>query len=96
MRLGFFLLRFLLRACNFNEMASIDDGTCYYSCMTCMDDYKFNINSAVTISSGLCSFCNEEEGLEPGACVGDLNSDGIRGTADLLMFLSCFGSQCEE
>jgi hypothetical protein len=83
-------------ACNFNEMASIADGTCYYTCIGCMDDDAFNFDSEATIGSGLCFFCNQDEGLEPGSCFGDLNSDGIRGTADLLMFLSYFGVQCEE
>ena len=83
-------------ACNFNEMANIDDGACYYTCIGCMDENALNFNSEATISSGLCFFCNEEEGLEPATCVGDLNSDGIRGTADLLMFLSYFGLQCDE
>ena len=71
-------------------------GACYYTCIGCIDDNALNYNSEARISSGLCFFGNEEEALKPGSCVGDLNSDGIRGTTDLLMFLSYLGLQCEK
>ena len=83
-------------ACNFNEIANIDNGTCQYTCIGCMDENALNFDFEATIDSGLCVYCNSEEQLEPGNCVGDLNADGIRGTADLLMFLSYFGLLCEE
>ena len=77
-------------------MANIDDGTCEYTCIGCMDESALNFNSEATMSSELCFFCNEVGPLNPESCVGDLNTDGIRGTADLLMFLSYFGLLCEE
>ncbi len=82
-------------ACNFNAEASFDDGLCNWECFGCMNSSAENYNPDATEDTGDCIFCTEEFDTES-ICIGDLNEDGIRGTADLLSLLSYFGMICED
>jgi hypothetical protein len=49
-----------------------------------------NYNPAATLDDGSCDqMCWEV------TCIGDLNEDGARSTADLMLFLGVFGTPCE-
>ena len=81
--------------CNFNPMATLDNG----SCLSAADLYPDAVvNGEVTVDClGRCfndengdGVCDEAENN----CPGDLNQDGIRGAADILILLSTFG--CEQ
>ena len=43
-------------ACNYEPNASIDDGSCDYSCFGCTDAEAFNYNPEATIDDGSCVF----------------------------------------
>jgi len=75
--------------------AATDNGTpCFASCdacapavvMGCTYDAANNFNALANDDDGSCTFDEE--------CVGDLDGDGVSATADLLLFLSVFGSSC--
>ncbi|MDA7743816.1 hypothetical protein N8891_06310, partial [Flavobacteriales bacterium] len=86
-------------ACNYDDEAATDDGTCHWNCVGCMDENALNYDSGATVESDLCFFCETGGGggsSDEETCIGDLNVDGIRGTADLLILLSYFGLMCEE
>lgn len=82
-------------ACNFNADATSDDGTCeYLSCAPvettgCTYPEATNYDAAATVDDGSCVGLG---GVNP--CPSDLNSDGAVSTADLLMFLVNFGTNC--
>ncbi len=74
-------------ACNFDSNASLDDGTCDFSCWT----------DAVACGGG--TFWDEglqQCVLEPSDCATDLNQDGMTSVLDLLVFLIAFDNQCPE
>lgn len=49
-----------------------------------------NYNPAATLDDGSCDqMCWEA------TCIGDLNEDGARSTADLMLFLGVFGTACD-
>jgi len=52
-----------------------------------MDSQDLNYHEAATIGSSECPFC-EAANVNEAFCGGDLNDDGIRGAADLLLLLS--------
>ena len=67
-------------ACNYNDEAGMDDGSCHYLCNYCLEGTVWN----------------EAEGgcvLDPSSCgwQPDSNDDQLIGVDDLLMFLSVFG-----
>ena len=43
-------------ACNYDETATIDNGTCDYSCWGCMDPEACNYNPEVTNDDGSCEY----------------------------------------
>ena len=43
-------------ACNYNENASIDDGSCDYECVGCTDSEACNYDETATIDSGECEY----------------------------------------
>jgi hypothetical protein len=45
-------------ACNYDELADIDDGSCDYSCIGCMDAGAANFDPNATVDSGLCVYCD--------------------------------------
>ena len=75
-------------ACNYFMGANMDDGSCdYESCVIsgCTYESALNYSPDATEDDSSCEFSS---------CLADLNSDGIVGTQDLLMFLSEFGFSC--
>lgn len=81
-------------ACNFNPAALFDDGSCEFtSCAGCTYPDALNFNPGAVFDDGSCVF-------DPSDCVdncpGDFNNDNVVNTADLLTFLSVFGTVCEE
>lgn len=95
-------------ACNYLPEAVIDNGTCIYAepgrnCDgTCINDFNqngwcdetevwgctyaaaLNFNALATGDNGSCVY----------SCSGDLNSDGMVDTGDILIMLSAYGSPC--
>jgi len=75
-------------ACNYNPLATRDNGTCEYaSCAGCTYVAASNYSPSASIDNGTC--------LYEVSCVGDFNSDGTVGTADLLVFVAAYGSDCQ-
>jgi predicted extracellular nuclease len=77
-------------ACNYNDGAFFDDGSCTYDCYGCTYADATNYDSAATMDNGQCEF----DFTDP--CPADVNEDGQVGTPDLLFFLSQFGTNCPE
>ncbi|MGB0424652.1 MAG: hypothetical protein ACPGED_10020, partial [Flavobacteriales bacterium] len=72
-------------ACNFNELSTTDDGSCYgYS--ACSNEDAVNFDPEATCNSGDCVF--------PSSCPGDFNNDDQVNASDLLFFLGNFGTLC--
>ena len=67
-------------ACNYNEEAGMDDGSCHYLCNYCLEGTMWNEAAGGCVLDP--SFC----GWQP-----DSNDDQLIGVDDLLMFLSVFG-----
>ena len=78
-------------ACNYNANATLDDGSCDYSCVILGCTYldADNYDSLATEDDGSCTFT-----IVPSTCPADLDDDGSVSTSDLLLFLSAFGTTC--
>lgn len=75
-------------ACNFEEEAIEDDGSCEFSCFDGSE--SCGPGTEWSESLGQCL------PLETDECHSDLNSDGMVNTTDLLWFLSDFNANCPE
>jgi hypothetical protein len=71
-------------ACNYDSTATLDDGSCDFSCAGCTDYTACNYDSTATLDDGSCEY-------ESCACPNDVNGDGSITVADLLIVLSEFG-----
>jgi len=70
-----------LQACNYNEVANEDDGSCEFVSCHCLDGTVWS---------------EELGGCIPAAtCPQDLDFDGVVGVNDLMNLLSAFGTPCE-
>ena len=81
--------------CNFNPISTLEDG----SCVSAADLYPDAVIDGVVTVDCLGRCINDENGdgvcdEAENDCPGDLNQDGIRGAADILILLSTFG--CEQ
>jgi len=84
------------RVVNVADAATGNGTPCYTSCdacapvvvMGCTYDAADNYNAEANDDDGSCEFSGGSD------CVGDLDGDGVSATADLLLFLSVFGSSC--
>lgn len=74
-------------ATNWNSEANTDDGSCLLP--GCTYESAENYSATATLDDGTCEFSLGS------ACMGDLDNDGVAATADLLLFLSVFGTTCE-
>ena len=79
-------------ACNYNNAANADDGSCdFASCSIpgCTYVNALNFNPLSTIDDGNCLFpaCDN-------TCPTDINSDGVITVADVLLLLTDFGLTC--
>ncbi|MDB4587661.1 fibrobacter succinogenes major paralogous domain-containing protein [bacterium] len=91
-------------ACNYEEGATEDDGSCILVEAAVDSAYTqgFNDGMAAGVESVAAEqFCGEgtvwDSGFElciPSDCFGDFNDDGERGTEDLLQLLAVFGTSC--
>ena len=76
-------------ACNYNEQANTNDGSCEYDSCDCPAD--INNDGFVTVSDILIMLgqfsCTSD-------CTADVNNDGTVTVADLLFILSHFGEVC--
>ena len=80
-------------ACNYDETAQYDDGSCDYSCQGCTDSSAANYDPEATIDSGDCIFC------EPGTFfltvdMTDAAGDGWDG-AEYVIFTDELGNLYE-
>ena len=73
-------------ACNYDETATVDDGTCDFSCYGCTDAEACNYDETATVDDGTCDFscygCTDAE-----ACNYDETATVDDGTCDY----SCYG-----
>ena len=46
-------------ACNYNNIANIDNESCNYSCYGCTDESAFNFDSEATIDDGSCLYASQ-------------------------------------
>ena len=79
-------------ACNYDETATADDGSCdFSSCIVlgCTYLYALNYAEEATDDDGTCIFGNTE-----GGCASDINMDGTVSVSDLLLLLTEFGQGC--
>ena len=76
-------------ACNYDEQANTNDGSCEYDSCNCPAD--INNDGHVTVADILIMLgqfsCTSD-------CTGDVNNDGSVTVADLLFILSHFGEVC--
>lgn len=78
-------------ACNYDPAATCDDGSCEFtSCQGCTYPDADNYDPTATIDDGSCV---GPSGLP---CAGDLNSDCVIDTTDLLMMLALYNTSCPE
>jgi len=71
-------------ACNYDAVASIDDGSCNFDCNGCMDMTACNYNADATIDDGSC-LVNDECGVCGGdnsSCGGCTNAEACNYNAD--------------
>lgn len=69
-------------ALNYQPGAVTDDGSCIFPWLICGPNTVWDFSTGQCVGLGDCS------------CPGDLNSDGVVGTVDLLQFLALFGNPC--
>ena len=77
-----------VEACNFNDEAAADDGSCDFSCF----DGSMSCGEG-TVWDPLIGQCIAGPVSD---CPSDINDDGVVNTADLLWFLAQFDIQCPE
>ena len=76
----------------FDPYAGIDDGSCGTLVVEgCLYENATNYDPIANTDNGSCQFDENGGGND---CPGDLDGDGAVATADLLNFLSFFGSTC--
>ena len=46
-------------ACNYNNLANIDNESCDYSCYGCIDELAFNFYTEATIDDGSCLYASQ-------------------------------------
>ena len=77
-------------ACNYDPDAGLSDCTLceYQSCQGCTYDIASNYNPAASIDDGSCII----EAVS--TCPADLDSDGLVGVSDLVIFIGAYGTIC--
>lgn len=71
---------------NYNADATLDDGSCLFTCYQETDLQQAYDNGVESVE------CPEEANND---CATDLDNDGEVATSDLLLFLSTFGDSCD-
>ena len=96
-------------ACNYDVLATADDGSCTYpqygfNCdgtsidgsnqfAGCTYSEALNFSAAANVDDGSCVFLDAPD--EVGPCLFDVSGDGSVNTPDLLIFLSYWETTCE-
>ena len=64
-------------ACNYNELATDDDGSCdFVTCSGCIDEYACNFDETSTNDDGSCTY--PDVGYDcTGNCLNDSDGDGV-------------------
>lgn len=94
-------------AANYNPLATADHGGCLPYLVGCMNPEAFNYNPFANqddAASCILELCGQDTYWDPvlQLCIGvfdcpeDLNRDGLVNSADLLIFLSYFGTNCAD
>jgi hypothetical protein len=78
-------------ACNYNEVASVDDGSCDYACLCPAD-----LNSDGFVSTDDLLILLAYYGCFQGNCIADINGDEAVNSNDLLAFLAAYGIPCPQ
>ena len=74
-------------ACNYNSNATLNGGSCEFSsCGGCTYVEALNYDASATLEDGSCTFEDD--------CPGDFDNDNSVTTADLLSFLTFYGTAC--
>ena len=91
-------------AFNYDSTATDDDGSCLYYTIGCAYNEACNYDSTAELDDGSCLFAEPgfdclgeqlEECQGSGACVSDIDGDGLVGVGDMLYLLSEFGMSCD-
>ncbi|MCB0761182.1 MAG: choice-of-anchor B family protein [Flavobacteriales bacterium] len=75
-------------ACNYDSAATVDDGSCDYSCYGCTDSGACNFDSAATNDDGSCEYLTCAGCTNSGACNYDSTATIDDGSCE---FTSCAG-----
>ncbi|MCB0762754.1 MAG: hypothetical protein KDC12_14605, partial [Flavobacteriales bacterium] len=78
-----------MNACNYNDQAIFDDGSCEYASCACPGDLN---NDGMVDTLDLLLFLGAFGCT--GTCLGDMDNSGAVNTTDLLIFLGLFGTDC--
>ena len=70
-------------ACNYNQLANCDDGTCNYI-YGCTDPIAYNFNPDALCDDGSCNYCSNDQMI---LSMGDTGNDGWEGS-QLMIFNS--------
>jgi hypothetical protein len=71
-------------ASNYNNLATVDNGTCLYA--GCTNASAYNFNPIANLDDGSCDLI--------GTCFGDMNQDGGITIEDVMLFIATFGTNC--
>ena len=81
---------------NYNSDATVDDNSCEFlitGTQGCTYADAENYNGQATLDDGSCEFDCSGSG---GTCGYDTDGNGLIGSADLLVFLSIYGTTCSD
>ena len=97
-------------ACNYQEEATVDDGSCTYTLpgfdcegndlntselfYGCTYEAAINYSAAADIDNGSCIFLDAITDIGP--CYFDITNDGVVNTPDLLILLQYWEATCDE
>lgn len=77
-------------ACNYDSLATADDGSCEYESCACPAD--LNGDGQITVADVLIFL--GDFGCMESPCIGDTDGDGLTIVGDLLILLASFGEPC--
>lgn len=77
-------------ACNYNPLATYDDGSCDFACYSYCEHVDLNEDNVINFQDLM--FVINSIGSEG---VADINNDGEVGISDLMIIFSFFGEVCE-
>ena len=81
-------------ACNYDDQANLDNGSCDYSCIGCTDPEACNYDETATTDDGSCEYDSCAGCTDPGACNFDPNAIEEDGSCEELDALGVCGGFC--